>query len=538
MRSWSVRVLAALLVAPMVLAAVSTHVSGLQGVAAQAQAGGTLRVAQAQSPDTLDTDKSASRYNEYITRQIFDSLIAVDAEGTFHPWLATSWEQSADGLTWTLTLREGVTFHDGTPFNAEAVKFNFDRIKDPNTRSVTTAGYWGPYESTTVVDEFTVEVAYTEVYAPFLAIISNELFGMKSPAAVAQYGDDFGRNPVGSGPFTFVEWIEGDHVTLRQNPEYNWPPANATHQGPAYLDEIIYTFPEEPSTRTALLEAGEVDVITHVNFIDVEAVEAADDLRVHTSIIQASAAGMLLNTERFPTDDVEVRKALQYATNQEEISQLVTFGVEIPNKGVLTPESWIYYAPEAELYSYDPARANEILETAGWVDTDDDGVREKDGQRLQMSYICFPGAGCSQAEVIQAQWSDVGVELELLQLANPANKEASTRGDHNVRPLSWNHADPMVLSVMFHPDNVDEGWAFSRWRAPELAEMLNNATTIQDQNERIAAYKAIQTYIMENSLFIPTVATTFVVGLNEKVQEFATDSTGYTMVLYDTWIAE
>ena len=147
------------------------------------------------------------------------------------PWLATTWEQSADGLTWRLTLREGVTFHDGTPFNAEAVKFNFDRIKDPATRSVTTAGYWGPYESTTVVDEYTVDVAFSEPYAPFLAIISNELFGIKSPAAATESGDDFGRNPVGSGPFVFVEWIDGDHVTLRKNPDYNWAPANATHQG-------------------------------------------------------------------------------------------------------------------------------------------------------------------------------------------------------------------------------------------------------------------------------------------------------------------
>jgi ABC-type transport system substrate-binding protein len=96
----------------------------------------------------------------------------------------------------------------------------------------------------------------------------------------------------------------------------------------------------------------------------------------------------------------------------------------------------------------------------------------------------------------------------------------------------------MVLSVMFHPDNVDEGWSFSRWRAQELADMLNNATTIQDQAERIEAYKAIQIYIMENALFIPTIATTFVVGLNENVQEFATDATGYTMVLYDTWLQQ
>jgi len=506
------------------------------GSAGEGVSGGTLRVAQSRPPDTFDTDKSASRYNEYITRQIFDSLVNVDAEGTFHPWLATSWEQSADGLTWTLKLREGVTFHDGEPFNAEAVKFNFDRVKDPATRSVTTAGYWGPYEATNVIDDFTIEVVFSEPYAPFLAIISNELFGIKSPKAVQEFGEDYGRNPVGTGPFVFVEWIEGDHVTLRRNEDYNWPPANAKHEGPAYLDEIIYTFPEEPSTRTALLESGEVDVITQVNFSDVEALQGMDGLSIHTSIIQASAAGMLLNTERFPTDDVEVRKALQYATNQDELSQLVTFGVEIPNRGVLTPDSWIYYAEEAELYEYNPEMAEQILEAAGWVDTDGDGIREKDGEALRMNYICFPGGGCSQAEVIQAQWKDVGVDLELLQLNNPANKEASTRGDHNVRPLSWNHVDPMVLSVMFHPDNVDEGWSFSRWRAPELAEMLDTATTILDVDERIQAYKDIQVYIMENSLFIPTIATTFVVGLSDDVQNFETDATGYTMYLYDTWL--
>lgn len=500
--------------------------------------GGTLRVAQAREPDSMDPDKSASRYNEYIMAQIYDSLVTIDENGQVQPWLATSWEVSDDGLTWTFELRDDVTFHDGTPFNAEAVKFNFDRVVDPATKSVGTIGQIGSYTGSKVIDEYTIEVYFEEPFAPFLSVLSETLFGMKSPTAVKEYGEDYVRNPVGSGPYIFVEWAPKDHVTLRRNPDYNWAPPTMDHQGPGYLDEIVYTFPEEPSTRVALLETGEVDLITHVPFGEVERLEEDLNFYPRVSVIQSSAGGLLVNTEKPPTDDIQVRQALQYATNQDELSQVLTFGVEPPTHGVFTPESWVYYNEEAELYDYDPDQARKLLEEADWIDADGDGIREKEGAKLSLVYICFPGPSCRQAELIQAQYREVGADVEIMQLNNPANKEASTAGKHNLRPMAWKHVDPVVLNIIYHPDNVDAGWSFSRWREPELAQMLEDAEGIFDQEKRAQKYHEIQMYIMENALHIPTKATALVLGVSKNIHNVKTDPTGYAMVFYDTWIEQ
>ncbi|MBV7334504.1 hypothetical protein KFU94_40950 [Chloroflexi bacterium TSY] len=189
--------------------------------------------------DTFDPNVSAFTQAAYVFRNIFDRLIYLDGDANYVSGLATSWEPSEDITWWTLTLRDDVTFHDGTAFNAEAVKFNFDRMVDPATGSKNAGPLLGPYNRTEVVDDFTVTVYFDEPYALFPFALASPFMGMVSPTAVDEYGDAFNEHLIGSGPFKFVSEIPGTEVVLERNPDYNWGPA-IFHEGPAHLDRVVF----------------------------------------------------------------------------------------------------------------------------------------------------------------------------------------------------------------------------------------------------------------------------------------------------------
>jgi len=176
------------------------------------------------------------------------------------PGLAASWTISEDGKVYTFNLRKDVKFHDGTPFNAEAVKFNIDRMLDPKTKSQKAAFLLGPYESSEVVDEFTFRLRLKQPYASLLDGMSMSYVAMASPTAIKSRGDQYELYQVGTGPFRFKEYIPKDHVTLVPNPDYKWGPSFFKHTGAPYLQEVIWKFLPEPATRAPALQAGDVDV--------------------------------------------------------------------------------------------------------------------------------------------------------------------------------------------------------------------------------------------------------------------------------------
>ncbi|MCB0158060.1 MAG: hypothetical protein KDD83_08000, partial [Caldilineaceae bacterium] len=275
------------------------------------KSGGTVTWVDLQSPrDTLDQDKSNHTQSRMLARHVLETLTVVDpATGDITPGLATSWEISDDGLELTFKLREGVTFHDGTPFNAEAVKYNFDR-----TMSLTPKAAWqymggDKLKETQVVDEYTVKLVYNEPYAAILTYLSDGATGIDSPAAIEEYGEDYGVTAlVGTGPFKFVEWVKDDHVTLERNPDYNWAPEVFKHDGPAYLDQMIMLDIPEPATRAAALEAGEADVV-RISESDVATFQDLEGFDVALIPKAGTTRYYLMNTAKAPTDDKLVREA-------------------------------------------------------------------------------------------------------------------------------------------------------------------------------------------------------------------------------------
>ncbi|HMM40536.1 MAG TPA: ABC transporter substrate-binding protein, partial [Thermomicrobiales bacterium] len=284
------------------------------------QSGGTLTMGEYSEPPTFDPRVSGATTGWRLFYNIFDQLVVQDTEtGDFLPGLATTWEISDDGLVYTFKLKSDVTFHDGTPFNADAIKFTYDSILEPELKSLAAIGYLGSYQETKVVDDLTAEIHFSEPYAPFLNNLSHSVLSPVSPAAVEKFGADFGTNPVGTGPFMFKEWQQQTSMTLVKNPDYNWPSGVYKHEGPAYVDQLVIKFITEPTTLLGTLENGETDIIDAVPAQEVERLQGDSNFQILLPTVPGSPQVLPMNAVKPPTDDLKVRQAIIQAVDMETI---------------------------------------------------------------------------------------------------------------------------------------------------------------------------------------------------------------------------
>ena len=502
---------------------------------AQPTPGGTLTLGYSGEPPTMDPRVSGATLAWRLFYNIFDPLIVFDqANNKFLPGLATEWTMAADGLVYDFKLREGVKFHDGTPFDGEAVKFTFDSIMDPALKSLTAIGYLGPYERTEVVDPLTIKVHFREPYAPFLNNLAHSVLSPVSPTAVAKFGPDFGTNPVGTGPFVFKEWQQQVSMTLTRNPDYAWPIAAYQHEGPAYLDEVVIRFILEPTTLMGTLENGESDIIDAVLPQDVERLQGESDYQVFLPSVPGSPQVLPLNAAKAPTDELPVRQAMLYALDMETIIETLWYGTRKAAQGPLSSPTFAYNPAVEGMYPYDPDRAAALLDEAGWA-PGDDGIREKNGQRLTLEYLTFSGVQGQAGELVQAYLLEAGMEVNLQQVEYAAMAAAFLAGDHNIARVYFSHTDPVVLSTLYHSRNIP-GTNFNRTMKPdpELDRMLDAASAELDAEARGEQYLAIQQYIMDQALVIPLWEETVLWGARADLQGIAFQPLGGVW-LYDVW---
>lgn len=486
--------------------------------------GGTLTLGLGTEPVSLDPAAGLFIAERLVLPNIYDTLIRADQNGDLHPGLAESWESSDDATEFTLNLRTDVTFHDGTPFNAEAVKTALDRIQEVegfSTASQIMAGYTG----TEALDDSTVTVTFETPKPTFLIDLSQPWMGIPSPAAVAQ--DDFAQNPVGTGPFVFEEWAVQDHLTLVRNPDYNWAPEFATHSGPALLDEVVFRFLPEPAIRLAALQTGEVDVAEDPPAGEATALIESPDYQLRTFTAPGMPSHMMINAEKPPTDEMAVREAMIHAVNQDELVETAFNGLQSPAHNVLSPTTFGYNAEAAELFRFDPEKAAALLDEAGWVDEDGDGIREKDGQTLTVVYPASPAYEDAYMELLAAYLNAVGFEVELTTLDDAGIFEVASAGEHNIVNMGWTSADPGVLSFVYNSANIDGGSAFTRFRDETLDQALAGASVALDAEQRAELYRQAQQIIMENALAIPLHTYDRVMLMRDAVQGWRFDSEGY-----------
>jgi peptide/nickel transport system substrate-binding protein len=453
------------------------------------------------APSAIDPHVNASSELGIPLTSVYDTLVYQDPDtGDFVPGLAERWEMSDDGLVYTFYLRRDVTFHDGTPFDATAVQVNLERIVNPDTASQKAVFMLGPYQRAEVVDDYTVRIHLSRPYAPLLDALSQVYLGMASPAALERWGADYQFHQVGTGPFKFVEYVPNDHLTLMRNPDYAWGPSLFAHQGPPYLGQVEFRFFVDAATRAPALETGEVDVMGEVPPRDAVRLDESDAFVLHAVPIPGQPAQFFLNTSLAPLDDLRVRQALLYATDRETIVRTIFLDTSPVAYGPLSATTQGYDPAVRDLYPYDPDRAVALLDEVGWRDSDGDGVRDRDGLPLQLT-MALGGWGFNpdMAQLLQAQWAGLGIELDAEVLPYPALLEAGGSGSHHLVGFNLFGRDPNLLWTFYHRAG---GFNFSHVADLGLDALLDQATAVTG-SERDTLYAQIQRYIMEQALVLP-----------------------------------
>ena len=539
--------LAALLLAacqslPAVLPAPPSTVS--ETPAEGPRSGGTLHYGLTLPVSGIDPHVNASSELGIALNGVYDTLVVQDKGGNFHPSLAESWTISEDGRTYTFKLRQDVTFHDGTVFNARAVVRNLERVVDPKTKSQKAVFLLGPFERAEATDDDTAIIELKEPYAPLLDGLSQVYLGMASPAALDQWGDQYQLHQAGTGPFRFVEYMDRQTLTIERNPDYRWAPAIRGHQGPAYLDGVEFRFYADPATRLPGLLSGQADVMGELPPTDAGQIDAQgsgiNEQPMHRLLpiaIPGQSVQFFLNTTLTPLDDARVRQALLHATDRTALVNAV-FGATSP--AAQGPLSAVTRGAAAGLttYPFDVEKAKGLLQEAGWSDSDGDGILDKAGQPLVLKGVLMAwGELPAIGTILQAQWKPLGIDLQLEQLTYPAALEAGRKGTHHLVPFVSSGTDPDLLRTFFHSSNIG-GFNFARISDPELDRWLDDARQAGDWAARAQLYTQVQGRVMEQAWILPIRDQVNLNAASNRVQDLAYDVQGWFPVLYDVWLTQ
>ena len=487
--------------------------------------------------DSMDQDKSNHTPCRYLGKHVLETLTNVDpATGKIEPGLATSWEVSEDGREITFKLRQGVKFHDGTPFNAEAVKFNFERTMSLPPKAAHQFMAGDKFKEAQVIDEYTVKLVYNEPHAGLFVMLSDGALGIDSPAGVEKFGEDYGvKGLVGSGPFVWKEWVKDDHITFLRNPDYAWAPGFLDHQGPPYLEEFTCRALPEFATLAAAVEIGEVHI---ARAMEQDAVTFMDLEGFNVKLVPKAGTTRyyMMNLESAPTDELAVREAILYAIDKQAIIDTPRFA-GMGNPGVAPLPSNMVPGGVDEFkdltYPYDLEKSKTLLEEAGWVDSDGDGIREKDGQPLHVKFV---GSGTSDLlfiEPAEGMLSPLGFDVEIVVSDFNAWMEAGTTGNFNLLTMSDSGYEGPSLLWNFYRSGAP--YAFTRLKDEDLDKYLDLAATTMNTEERWGYVKEAMKIIIENAATVDVMELMYPFVINNNVQDLFFAELGYPYV-YDAWI--
>ncbi len=440
-----------------------------------------------------------------VTQNLFETLLNFgDQDTTIHPGLAKDWSTSEDGLTYTFILEEGVKFHDGTDFNAEAVVKNFERWANGSEESFYYYGsMFGGYagdeghviESVTAEEEYKVVFKLKRPQAPFLKNIAMSPFGIASPTAFEKDGDKFGDNPVGTGPFKFVEWKRNETITIEKYDDY-WV------DGLPKLDRVVFRSIPDNAARLNALINNEIDLADGINPEDGAKVEG--DLNLQLYERPSMNVGYLgLTTTRPPFDNVKVRQAMNYAIDKQSIVDAFFEGRADVAKNPI-PTSISGYNDEIEGYEYNPEKAKELLAEAGLPD----------GFEMELWAMPVPRPympdGKKVAEVIQKNLEDIGVKAKIVSYEWATYLEKARNGEADAFLLGWtgdNGDADNFLYVLLDQDNIGSN-NYTYYENDQLHDILIEAQSEIDEEKRIELYKQAQEIIFEDAPWVPLAHST------------------------------
>lgn len=503
-------------------------------------AGGNLENAH------MDPHSSQMDVSGYVNRNIYDSLVALDTDGTVKPWLAKSWEISKDSLTYTFELRDDVTFHDGTPLNADAVVKNFDHIAAKETASAQALELIGGelFEGATALSEYQVQLTLKAPFAPLLTNISSTYVGMYSPKVLesATQADIRAGGPkvsVGSGPFILTQYTPKQHLVFAPNPAYSWGPDIATEagtslaDGPAKLDSLTIRIVPEESARVGALQSGQAQVAIDLTPTSISQLQGAVIESVPSPGIPYST---YLNWEHGVFKDKLVRQAFEYGINIEP-AVAAAFGGQYERAwSILSPSTANSYDASLEgSWPYDEAKANALLDQAGWTERDAEGFRVKDGERLSaewLSWLPFSDENQALVNFFVDDLKKIGFELKHSAIEGPEYQARYADGDGNMildfdlTDWGFSMLDADALRNHLHSQGYQNA---SNVKVSEIDGVLEEASTTTDLTERAKLYAQVQQWNVEEVGIVPIYLTQFTSAALPSVQGLAYDPYGWPL---------
>ncbi len=475
---------------------------------------------EAETNTWLPGKYAGSNSGTIIQLSLFDPLVRRGDDGDIHPFLASSIEPNDDLTEWTVTLREGVQFHDGTPLNAEAMKYNFDvllRAEDSNTKGTLDTFQVNSLE---VIDELTFKYVLGEANAAFPDILDGTIGMPFSPTAHEADPEGAGDNPVGTGPFTFVSWQRDSQLVVKKNPNY-WMEDEDGNQLP-YLDQITFRPITDENTRFQDLLSGGIDAFHTLRQANVrDAQQAADQGQIEVSeFIGNNGGGSIFNTAMAPVDDVRVRQGLAWSLDQAAL-------VDILGGTGITPPQSQYFSPDSPWYSEkvneawpgsDPEKARELLDA--YVNDPERSDGKAVGDPISVEFNCPPDPSLIElSQAYQQMWGDVGVEVDLNQVEQAAHIQNAIQDNYMINCWRMGGQDDpyTTLSVAFG-DPATQNLNFTNYTDPIVDENLEVLRTETDFDTRYEAVEKIMMHFTEAVPNLWTGGTATTVGYLPKVK--------------------
>ncbi|WP_274650846.1 ABC transporter substrate-binding protein [Paenibacillus humicola] len=457
-----------------------------------AAAGGTLNISLYLYPTKLDPKYSVSIAEKNLYQSLYDKLLDIDKDGNLIPMLAEKWEISDDKKTYTFHLRKGVKFHDGTDFNADAVKFNFDRYMEDDSAQKNALK---SVDTVTVVDPYTVKVQLKQPFAPFLSLMIEKAGMMVSPAAVKKYGADFNNHPVGTGPFMFKEAVAGSSVTLEKNPNY-W------QAGLPKMDQVVFKTIQDTNVAFVNLKSGDVDITDKFPYKEIDSVK--NDPKV-TLINEPSLAfeAIYLNTAKPPFNDKALRQAVDLLIDRDAIVKVALNGAGVPGHSPFAPN--VFAHGDSDIAAKpDLAKAKQLLNGKTYTFTLKVGTLPSDQQTGQM---------------IQTMLKPAGIDVKLEKVEVAALDEQTKSKNFDAVLAYWSgrqDPDQSIYDWLYSTGTMN----YSGYSNPEVDKLLDEARAETDNAKRKATYDQVMAIVQQDVPNVYLYHVNNTIGVSKAVQGF------------------
>ncbi|WP_432663173.1 glutathione ABC transporter substrate-binding protein [Wukongibacter baidiensis] len=464
----------------------------------------TLVVAQGADAKSLDPHATNDQPSSRVSKQIYNTLVQSTVDMELVPGLAESWNQ-VDDTTWEFKIREGVKFHNGEELKASDVKFSIDRM----LASKKVAHIVEAIESVEVADDYKVIIKTAEPFGPLLAHLSHTATSIVNEKAVTEAGENYGQNPVGTGPFKFVSWDAGDKITLERFDDY--------YKGAANVKTVVFRNITEGTNRTIGLETGELDIAYEIEPIDKDRVANHEKLQlIEGPSLSMNYIGM--NTQKEPFNNVKVRQAINLAINADDIISAVLNGAGQKANSPIGPRVFAHN-DAIEPYGFDVEKAKELLKEAGHENGFKTTIWTNDNPiRMQI------------AQIAQAQLKEIGIDVTIEPLEWGSYLERTAKGEHDMFILGWVTvtADPDYgLYALYNSSQHGGAGNRTYFTNAEVDKLLQEGRTAIDPEKRAEAYKKAQEIIVSEAPDVMLYYQTQNVGASKTVKGFELHPAGH-----------